>query len=380
MRNPPFRQVGLDLCPLSSYNLLMRQALSCLNTLILVCLFSGPLAYAQTVSSETYGFTKLAIAAGTGTTKRTSLIAIPLLGETALNGASHGRITSTGATTLTSLGAQWVPGELSQPSKPHLVEITSGHAEGRLLLISTTTPNTVDTVTIDQNELIRSGDINAMNITAGIELGDTFRIRPADTLRSFFGTPEETLIIGGNSPTTADTVTLVNNGSSSSYFFNTSSSPPQWTRVSLGSAPSNEVPLPPYAGIQYSRLGNTPIELLVTGTVPTGTRKVALKDSGTSLISAYWLQPQSLQSLALQDTSTWLAGPNARVADTVVGTTDGSVQSYFFDGTNWRRVSLGNPLSNHVEFSPHSGLLINKKGTSANYSIYQHNAPYQSTK
>jgi hypothetical protein len=327
----------------------------------------------QTVTSETFGFTKLAVTAGTGNAKRTSLLAIPLLATTNIAGASHGRVTGVGATTITSSSAQWAPGELSQPEKPHLIEITSGPAQGRMLLISTVTPNTSDTLTVASDELIRNGPVTEMGLTTG----DTFRIRPVDTLLSFFGTPEETLIQGGSSPITADTITLVNNGSSASYFFNTESTPPQWTRISLGSNPSNHVPIPPYAGVQYARLFSTPLEFLVQGSVPSGSRKVALKDSGPTLLSTYWQAEQSLTSLGLQNSDTWLAGPNSRTADNVTTTTNGSVSSYFFDGTNWRRVALGNPLADNVILPPNSGLLINKKGVGNNYSIYQHNSPYQ---
>lgn len=350
-----------------------RWVLACSLTLITIAH-----SQSQTVSSETFGFTKFAIPAGTGTSKRASLLAIPLVGETNLVGASHGRITEVGINTLTSSNAQWTPSELSQPAKPHAIEITSGPAQGRMLLISTTSPNTSDTVTIDQAEVLRNGAINGMGISAGLESGDTFRILPVETLLSFFGTPDETLIQGGTSPNTADTITLVSNGSTSSYFFNTGVTPPQWTRIALGSSPSNHVPIPPYAGVQYARIFPTPLEFLVYGTVPSGVRKVALKDSGTTLLSTYWQAEQSLASLGLQSSGTWVAGPNGRIADTVVlSTITGSFNTFFFDGTNWRRASLGNPLADNVSILTHSGLLINRKGSSSTYSIYQHTSPYQ---
>ena len=101
-----------------------------------------------TVQGEPFGYVKINITAGTGTSKKTSLVSIPLLEEAAITGKATGRITGVTATTISASGAGWTAGQLSTAATPHLIEITSGTAKGRMLLISTTAANTADTVTI----------------------------------------------------------------------------------------------------------------------------------------------------------------------------------------------------------------------------------------
>jgi hypothetical protein len=239
-----------------------------------------------TVQGEPFGYVKINITAGTGTAKRTTLLSLPLLDEASITGNATGRITGLTATTISAAGAGWSAGELSAAATPHLIEITSGVAKGRMLLISTTAANTADTVTIASEEATRVGDLTNLGITTGAENGDTYRIRPVDTLSSFFGTPETTLIRGGATANEADTITIVANGSATTYFYSTTSG--RWSRVSLGSPDASNVPLPPYAGLQYARLADTPLEFIVTGMVPSGDREVSIKNSGVTLLAPYW--------------------------------------------------------------------------------------------
>ncbi len=332
-----------------------------------------------TVQGEPFGYVKINITAGTGSTKKTTLVSIPLLEEASITGNATGRITGVTATTISASGAGWGAGELSAEATPYLLEITSGTAKGRMLLISTTeaNANTADTVTITPEEATRVGDLTNLGIVTGAENGDTYRIRPVDTLSSFFGTPESTLIQGGTSASTADTITIVVNGSSATYYYNTGANPPRWSRVSLGSPDDSNVPIPPYAGVQYARLGDTPLEFIVTGKVPSGDREVSIKNSGVTLLAPYWPVNQTLSDLAIQNIPNWSSGASAGAADTVVLTTStGSVNTFFHDGSNWRRVSLGSPLANTNEVPVGASIMINKKGSAGGYASYEHAAPY----
>jgi hypothetical protein len=330
-----------------------------------------------TVQGEPFGYVKINITAGTGTAKKTTLVSIPLLEEASITGNATGRITGVTATTISASAAGWTAGELSAPATPHLIEITSGAAKGRMLLISTATANTADTVTVSADEATRVGDLTNLGIATGVDNGDTYRIRPVDTLSSFFGTPETTLIQGGTTANAADTITLVANGSSATYYFNTGANPPRWSRVALGSPDAATTPIPPYAGVQYARIANTPLEFIVTGKVPSGDREVSIKNSGVTLLAPFWPVNQTLSDLAIENIPNWASGGSAAAADTVVlSTGTGSVNTFFHDGSNWRRVALGSPLANSNLVPVGASIMINKKGSAAGFASYEHAAPY----
>jgi hypothetical protein len=334
---------------------------------------------AQTPGSELpTGYADIAIAAGSGAAKRTTLVSIPMLEDVPSNltGSKTGRITGVTSNTITVANANWTAGALSTAATPYLMEITSGAALGHMLLVSTATANTADTVTIDSSEVSRVGNLTALGITADAATGDTFRLWPCDTLGSFFGTPETTGIQGGSSTTAADTVVLVINGSAMTYFYNTTTTPPRWSRAGINSDASN-VAIPPYAGVQYSRLGATPLAFRTLGRMPVGSRKVAIRNSGTTILSPYWPVNQTLSSLGLHNLPGWQSGTSSTTADTVVLTSNGTATTYYYDGTNWRRAGI-NSNANSVAVPPGASLLINKRGSASGFAIYQHTAPYSS--
>lgn len=342
---------------------------------VAACLFLQANQSHGQVYTEPHGYVKVSVSAGTGTTKKTTLISLPLLGEANIEGRASGRITGVSSNSITSSGAGWAVGRLSRPGEPYLIEITSGAAEGRTMLISTETPNTDDTVTVAAAE-VEMGEVDGLGIVADGAVGDTYKIRPVDTLGSFFGTPESSLIRGGTEARLADTVTLVVNGSASTYFYSVTASPPRWTRVALGSPDASNVPIPPYSAIQYSRIAATPLEFFVTGKVPTGRRAVFLKNSGTTLLSPHWPQDQTLAVMGLHNTPGWRKAAAARDADTVVLINGGSAATYFHDGGRWRKVSLGVPGSDAVVVPVGSGALVTRKGQQGGYSVYTAEQPY----
>lgn len=335
-------------------------------------------AVAQTAGNELpTGFADIAVAAGSGTAKKITLISIPLLEDVNITGSKTGRIGGVTSNTITVSGAGWTAGALSAPATPYLIEITSGLAQGHLLLISTATANTTDTLTIDAGEVSRLGSLSDLGIVADPSSGDTFRIWPADTLGSFFGTPETTGILGGTSAAAADTITLVVGGSAATYFYNTASTPPRWSRVGLGGGTdASNVVIPPYTGVQYARLGATALEFRVLGRMPVGSRKVAIKNSGTTLLSPYWPVNQTLSALGLHNLPGWLSGASSSSADTIVLTVNGSAATYFHNGTSWRRVGLGSGNADATVVPTGASVLINKRGNAPGFTTYQHNSPY----
>jgi hypothetical protein len=111
--------------------------------------------------------------------------------------------------------------------------------------------------------------------------------------------------------------------------------------------------------------------------MPVGSRKVAIKNSGTTLLSPYWPVNQTLSSLGLHNLPGWQSGSSATTTDTVVLTSNGSATTYYYDGSNWRRAGI-NSNANSVVVPPGASLLISKRGSASGFTIYQHTAPYSS--
>jgi hypothetical protein len=350
---------------------------------LLVTLLAAPAALAQepaTATTEPVGFVTVGVAAGMGTTKRNTLFSLPLLETDSITGQVAGTITGVTANTISNANAGWAAGELSDPAKPFLIQITSGDAEGRMFLISSSAAtggaiagaaNTSDTVTVSSIDTAQTSVPGA-----GVQVGDTYKIYACDTLSSFFGSPDSTGIQGGTSAASADVITLVVNGSSANYFYNTGVTPNRWTRVAFGNPTSDNIPLLPYYGVQYARLPATPLSFVITGSVPTKPRVVGVKNSGTTLLSQYWPADSTLESLGLATIPGWLSGPNAGSADTVILTSDGSASTFFYDGTNWRRVAFGNPVANSTVIGVGSTVQIVRKGVAAGFGALTQNLPY----
>lgn len=331
----------------------------------------------NSVSTTPVGFVSINITAGTGVSKRVSLISLPLLTKdtsiptnakvSAVNNAN-----SINYTTLNSSdsGSTTIPdGYLSNPAEPFLIHFTSGNAEGFMLLVSTTIPNTSSTLTLTD-----PSDTNLNLTNMGVSVNDEFKIYPCDTLLSFFGTPETTLVAGGANARGSDNIVSVFNGSASTYYYNTSLN--RWTRVGLGSQNANNTPLLPFYGVQYSRIASTPLTLVAVGEVPTGKRKAKVKGTGTTILSSYWPVDTALAQSPLRNIGGWRMGPNQASADRVVLTSNGSASTYFNTGTNWKRVSFGSPLSDHIVMPLGTAVMIKKTTPGTTITTIEDQAPY----
>ena len=331
----------------------------------------------ETATTDPVGFVTVGITAGTGTAKRNTLFSVPLLETESIAGQVAGTITGITASTISNASAGWTAGALSQPATPYLIQITSGAAEGRLFLISSSantggavagTANTATTVTVSSIDSAQL-DLTTLGIVVGT---DTYKIYACDTLSSFFGSPASTGVQGGTAPANADTILAVVNGSSSTYYYNTTSG--RWVRAVLGNPDSSNVPLLPYYGIQYARIGNTPLSFVVTGGVPTEPRKVAVKNSGSTIVSQFWPANSTLATSGLSTVVT--PGATAAVADTVVLTEGGSAATFFFNGTDWKKVVLGTPTANTNPIPVGSSIQIIRKGAASGFTTLSQAVPY----
>lgn len=330
-----------------------------------------------TATTDPVGFVTVGITAGTGSAKKNTLFSVPLMETEEITGQVAGIITGVTANTISNSNAGWTAGALSQPATPFLIQITSGAAEGRLFLIASSantggaiagTANTDTTVTVSSIDATQV-DLTTLGIASGT---DTYKIFACDTLSSFFGTPATSGVQGGTAPANADTIVAVSNGASSTYYYNTTSS--RWVRAVLGSPDASNVPLLPYFGVQYSRLANTPLSFVVTGGVPTEARQVAVKNSGTTILSQYWPVDTTLGTSGLSTVVT--PGATATVADTVVLTSNGAASTFFFNGTDWKKVVLGSPTANTNPITIGTAIQIIRKGSAAGYSTLSQAPPY----
>jgi hypothetical protein len=342
---------------------------------LLVTLLAAPAVLAQepaTATTDPVGFVTVGVAAGTGTAKRNTLFSLPLLETDSITGQAAGTITEVTANTISNVNAGWGAGELSNAVSPYLIQVTSGPAAGRMFLISSTSSNTSTTVTVSP---VDAAQVNL--VTAGVAAGNTYKIYACDTLSSFFGTPQSSGIQGGSSAANADTVIVVSNGTASTYFYNTAVSPAGWRKVGLGAGPNDgNAPLLPYYGIQFARLGNTALSFTVTGGVPTHSRVMSVKNFGSTIVSQFWPVDSTLGGLGLQNIVGWQSGASANVADTVILTSNGTPSTYFFDGTNWRRVGLGGGISDNVIVPIGTSILVNKKGSTPGFATFSQPVPY----
>lgn len=337
------------------------------STLALVAMLFS--AHAQNATTDPVGFVSCNITAGTGSAKKVTLFSAPLLESPSLSGQMTGQITSFSSNSISNSNAAWTAGELSTASAPTLIQITSGNATGRMFLIASTPANTSSTITIS------STDSAQLDLSAtGLAVGDSYKILSCDTLSSLFGTPTSTGILGGGNSTVADTVILVFNGSASTYFYSTTNS--RWTKVGPGSPDATNTPIPPYYGIQYQRLAATALSLTFTGNVPTQQRQVSIKNSGATLLSQFYPSDVTLSALGLQNLSGWVSGATSTTADTVLLTSAGSASTYWFNGTNWKKVGPGSPTSDSTIITPGTSISIFKRGSTSGYSSFVQSLPY----
>jgi len=327
---------------------------------------------AQTVATVPAGAVTVTIAAGTGTTKTLSLLSLPLLDLPNVAGQTSGRITGVTATTITNSGAAWTAGQLSTAATPYVLRITSGAAAGRTFLLSTATASTATTVTIDATESINT-NLTTLGITVGAS-GDTYQLFPCDTISSLFGTPASTGIIAGTSAANADNLILNVNSLSASYFYSSTSN--RWTRATIGNPDASNVAVRPDAGVNFNRLGNSAIILTALGSVPATVRKAVVSNSGLTYLAQGWPTDTTLLASGIQNTPNWTANSTVATSDTVQIMISGQNRVYWFDGTNWRRQTIGSPISDAQVIPSGANVILNQRGVQIGTSILAQTLPY----
>jgi hypothetical protein len=329
--------------------------------------------FAQNATTTPVGAVTVTIAAGTGTNKVLTPVSFPLLQASSAAGQVIGQITGVTSNTITNSNAGWTPGSLSTVGTPSLIAITSGLGAGRIFLISSSVQNTASAVTIDASDVGAESDLSSL----GVAVGDAYKILDGDTILSAFGTPETTGVAGGASSNTADIVQMQVNGAWRQYYYRTTA-PAGWYRAGAETA-SNTVPIRPDTLIWYQRIANQPLNLSITGEVPTSARKYVVKNSGATPRSTFWPVDLTLATSGISTIPGWASGTSldfsASTADTVMIQVSGAWRSYYFDGTDWRRVGAGT-VSNTLAIKTGTGVVLNKKGVLTGNTQASQQVPY----
>lgn len=333
-----------------------------------------PSAKAVEATTVPYGFMTWFISGGDGVSRVFTPLALPLVAPaTGVTGKTMGRITAVGSNTLEDTTAGWTAGELSNPATPICIRITSGAAEGRTFLISTSTQNTADTVTLD-SAYLGGLDLTGLGITTGSQDGDTYELLNCDTLSGLFGTPQDTGILGGPSANNADNVWIFIQGGWSKFYFDTDTN--LWTKITLGSPDASNQPIPPDAGILYSRFDASPIELILLGRVPDTDRQARVNAGGLTPLGVTWPVETQLQDAGIENIGGWVSSANASQADEVRLFKNGGWNKYWYDGTNWRQRTLGSPIADTEPIPAGSVILIFKRTPTASDQTLSQTMPY----
>lgn len=331
------------------------------------------ISQAQSVNTVPVGYSTWEINAGTGVARGVTTLSLPLYQPTSsIDGAAAGVITGITSSTLTVSGAGWTVGQLSDASAPFCIRITTdgGASEGRNLLVSTSVDNTADTLTID---LASSGvdDLTTLGLVAAT---DTFEVIECDTLSSLFGEPAVGGLVGGNGLSAADHAMLFVNGAWSMFYYDTVFG--RWTEATVGNPDaSNQVVLPD-SGILFTRLSATTSEFIITGTVPNTAREITVNQAGVTFVGSSWPVDMQLSEAGFEAISEWQASATQSAADKVFVFTSGTWVSYYYDGTNWREVTVGNPISDTASIASGSSVLLLKASAASADAELSQSLPY----
>jgi len=344
------------------------------TVLVFALAFSNAYSQSTTVQGEPFGYVKVNIARGSGTTKSNTMVSIPLFDTVPIGGQVRGTITGVGSNTLSNASGGWTPGELSNRTNRFLIHMTSGEGAGRMFLIATNT-NTANTVTIDSTDITAHGAINSLGIAAG----DNYQIHPCDTIGSFFGTPSSTGVVGGTSLNVADGILLTVNGTPANYFYHTLSN--RWVRSAPGFPDATHQPIHPYTGFTYSRIVATNLSLTAAGRVPTeSSRVVPIRNTGPTVVSQYWPVATAISNLGFDTVTGWAKATSARNADRlIIATNAGAVpQTYFFHSVSnaWVENRPGTPLSGSRIVPVGSSVTVNRASNAPGSTLLRQSIPY----
>jgi hypothetical protein len=248
--------------------------------------------------------------------------------------------------------------------------ITSGLQNGLILRI---TSNTADTATLDTFSL---------NIaTAGVTVGDSFKIVVGETLLSMFGNISNG-VVGGTSAQfatrTIDTVVARDaTGSLRTFYFDTGSN--TWKR-SGSSSDQGSTPIAPNSGALYYRVGTTALGYVQTGIVPSSQLKCIIPAGGSMFLGRFFPADGTIANYGLNSLTGWnntsQVGVTTASVDKLVtvDNSTGAVRSYYYNGTKWLR--SGSSTAQDTVAVPAGGAVYTVRNGTGSASILTVPLPY----
>jgi uncharacterized protein (TIGR02597 family) len=334
-------------------------------------LFWSVSAQGATVSTVPQGYVTISIAPSlNGTAFTITPFFPPLHPTTSITGQNAGVITGVGASTITNSNGGWTASALSGVSEPYFVKINSGTAVGRIFQI---TANTSTQLTVNTQGL---------DLTASIANGDQYEIVPGDTLSGVLGTPADGIVGGTSAQFNANQTdkVLVNDAAGVARFYYYDTSVSQWRR--LGSATNqNNLLISPKAGMLFYRISTAPLSLTFLGKVPNTNSQRQIPTTGTTILAPYYPVDITLGNLGIHSMPLWRklgdAGVTLNDTDRVIikNFSTGAIQSYYYDGTAWKRVGSGSN-QNNIVVQAGSAIYCTRFGTAGQSDTWTQSIPY----
>ncbi len=318
----------------------------------IVALGAPLVSVAQTTATTApVGFLTVSVPAGSS-----SAWSLPLY-NTPVFQSSISSVDSSTSFSLTS--ASFTAGQYA--SSPFFVHVQTGNSAGKFYLISSNTTTQLTVAT------------NGADLTTLLAMGDQCEIIAGNTLASVFGATAPGLQTGATFDV-ADNVFLWNGKSWDTYFNNGTN----WKKTgSLGN--QNPTIIYPDEGIFISRRNtSTGVSVTVMGTVPTTKEQtdLAAHDSnghGSTFIANRFPVDMQLSAIGLQNTANWKSGATFDVADNVFAWNGHAWDTYFYNGTNWKKTgSLG--IQDTTVIPAGTALFVTR--SSASGATLSQNLPY----
>lgn len=306
----------------------MTLKLLALSTALSASLLQG---HAQTTANTTpVGYINVTIPAATPPTipEQSVAFSVPLYNSPDFQGAVA---SLDSATSFTLTGAAFTAGNFATATAPRGVRVMTGTQQGLMLLV---TANTTNQITV-------ALPIGVANINTLLTVGNTVQVLPVNTFGSLFGAATP-LLTPGASANVADAVYLLTKNGASDLWYTFFHDGTNWKRAGSADNQNNTI-IYPDEGVFIVHRGTSPVTLTMMGAVPSTNEQTDLFGSGSTFLANRFPVDVQLINSGIHTSSGWVTNASPNVADKVYlwDTTTRVWQTYFHNGTNWRRAGSG---------------------------------------
>lgn len=341
--------------------------------LLLTTIFAVSSQFAQaqgsTATTEPVGFTTITVRAKSTPARALTMVVLPMERPDAFVGScSNATFSLDGSnrTVITFSTNTFSANQFTGSGNQHYFRLSNGDNAGEF---STIIANTANSITL-------ADDLNSVLSTTS-----TFAITPYWTLGTAL--PSGGGLQGGTSAsgTTTDNVFIYNtNFVATTYFYHTTNN-----RWQTGLSPADNVIIPPGTGFAIERKQNSPVAIVLPGSVPLGSSAVDVNGStsgtatrNTLVGSAYPLASRRLADIGLYtgNSSTGLLGGTSAGTATSGPDTVGifnpatGVQTIYYYHTSNNRWQTGLSDASNVTIPEGAAVLISRKNGRAPFTWY----------